>query len=278
MLHIAGVWVLLAAAVAGKPSLVVLPVTVGGNVSQAFSEAATSVVLDNVRQHQRFGSVFSTKDMETLVGMEQKRQLIDCNSASCLAEIGAALGADFVLHGACSRVGSAYVVSLSMTNARTARSEGAATRTLRSEDEADVLATLPGMVAEMLGEAPRVANAAAHTVSMPSAQDTPPADAASGEGPKPLTLAGRGLLACGAALLATAWVPGVVAFGGGAAAAGSLAARDEDAILGTGLGRLLLPAMVMGLSALGLGMLGASLLMLGGTVSLVMGLVVGVAL
>jgi hypothetical protein len=69
--------------------------------------------------------VLSSEDVRRVLDVEAQRQATGCEGESdCLAEIGAALGADRVLYGTVGRLGSLYVVNLSVIDPTDARAFG----------------------------------------------------------------------------------------------------------------------------------------------------------
>lgn len=75
---------------------------------------------------QRRGiEVLSSEDVRRVLDVEAQRQAAGCEGQSdCLAEIGAALGADRVVYGNVGRLGEAWVVSLSVVDPNDARAFG----------------------------------------------------------------------------------------------------------------------------------------------------------
>lgn len=75
---------------------------------------------------QRRGiEVLSSEDVRRVLDVEAQRQAAGCEGQSdCLAEIGAALGADRVVYGTVGRLGTAWVVSLSVVDPNDARAFG----------------------------------------------------------------------------------------------------------------------------------------------------------
>ncbi len=81
--------------------------------------------------------VVTPADVAALLDLEGRRQILGCDeeAASCLAEIGGALGANYVLSGQLARIGSKWVVSLSLIDVIEGGIAGRATKTASSEDD-----------------------------------------------------------------------------------------------------------------------------------------------
>jgi len=58
--------------------------------------------------------VLGEKDIIRLLDLEAQKQLMGCDSGSCAAEIGAALGAEYVVIGRVNKVGRLYVARISL--------------------------------------------------------------------------------------------------------------------------------------------------------------------
>jgi hypothetical protein len=70
--------------------------------------------------------VMSIADLESILDFERQRDIFECADAMCLAEVGGALGVDRVLRTHIGRVGSAYVLDMTVINIREGRSEARA--------------------------------------------------------------------------------------------------------------------------------------------------------
>src|SRR5947207_17625 len=98
---IAALLLVLAAAPAeptAKPKLIVLRLSVAGGVEPELGGAITEAVTTEVSA-RGFFNVLSSKDVETLLGVERQKQMLGCadDASSCLSELAGALGARFVL-------------------------------------------------------------------------------------------------------------------------------------------------------------------------------------
>jgi len=123
MLALAAATLLLTAAPAAAPSrprVAVVDLKPVQGVQPGTAAVLTSIVVNDA---SRAGfDVISQADVATLLGVERQRQLLGCSEdASCLAEIGGALGAEFVLSGQVGQIGSRYHLALQLLDAKKAR-------------------------------------------------------------------------------------------------------------------------------------------------------------
>jgi hypothetical protein len=82
------------------------------------------------------GAALATfKDIERLVSLEMKKDVLGCTEVTCMAEIAGALGADFVVTGEIGQIGSSRLMSIRVVDSR----NGAAQKTIVEFDSDDCL-------------------------------------------------------------------------------------------------------------------------------------------
>jgi hypothetical protein len=91
----------------------------------------------------------SMRDMETVIGVEKQKEILGCNEIACMAEIGAALGADFIINGTVGRLGGGDLI-LSMRAIDAHTSQSAAKAVVRYDKPACVRAALKEAVKDFL--------------------------------------------------------------------------------------------------------------------------------
>jgi hypothetical protein len=62
--------------------------------------------------------VISATEINAMVGMERMKEAIGCNDLSCAAELSGALGADYMVTGSVSVLGSSLIISLTLIDAK----------------------------------------------------------------------------------------------------------------------------------------------------------------
>jgi TolB-like protein len=70
--------------------------------------------------------VISQSDISAMLGFEKQKKMLGCDETSCLAEIGGALGVDYLIAGQVGQIGTRYRISLLVVDSRTARVTGRA--------------------------------------------------------------------------------------------------------------------------------------------------------
>jgi hypothetical protein len=79
--------------------------------------------------------VISPADIRSMVDFDAARQECDVTSASCLSEIGPALGVEYLVAGTLGRLGSDYVISLRLVELATTRVEARAEEVVTGQAE-----------------------------------------------------------------------------------------------------------------------------------------------
>jgi hypothetical protein len=80
--------------------------------------------------------VIAGRDIQSMLGFEQQKDVLGCTDASCLAEIGGALGVDRIVASHVGKVGSTYVVNIKLINIRLSDTEARVYETVKGEADA----------------------------------------------------------------------------------------------------------------------------------------------
>jgi len=172
----------LAAQAAPRTKLAVMDVRAVQGVAEGTVTILTAIIVSDAA---RAGyDVISQADVSAMIGFEKQKQMLGCtDQASCLAEIGGALGVDYVVSGQVGQIGSRYHLSLQLLDSRKAKVLARGARFAdRNEDAlaAAAQATLADLLgAVQRGGAPPVPAAAATPAGTPAKPDlSAPASAA----------------------------------------------------------------------------------------------------
>jgi TolB-like protein len=108
--------------------------------------------------------VLSSEDLRRVVDLDAEKKTMGCDEGSCLAEVGAALGARYIVHGSIGVLGSSTIVHLNLFDTESSRSLARETAEAKTQDEIlpSVRAALARVRARILGE-PTPVNAATVT-------------------------------------------------------------------------------------------------------------------
>lgn len=178
------------AAGSGRVKVAVMDVKNVQGVQEGTAVILTDIVVSEVAK-QRV-EVVSKGDISAMIGFEKEKQILGCSDDSkCLAEVGGALGVDYMLTGQVGLIGSRYRISLLLVDSRKAKVAARSARFCdRNEDAlaqaaqetvAELMAAIPRREAAPVAAAPAPAPAprpvAAGTVAAGPAAAPPVAEA-----------------------------------------------------------------------------------------------------
>jgi TolB-like protein len=221
------------------PSVVVMGLSAKHGAAPELAELLTDGVVAQLRQSGRYSRVVAYTDVTAALGLEQQRLLADCGTESCVAQIVASLGADFVVLGSVGRAGALWICNLKLVDSQTAATVVALTRSVNDPREEALVQAVTRLVDELMGGgAPgfAIVEAASVPVPEPAAALVVPPRTSPGPGAapgssawRPVAWAMRGL---GGAALVTAGAGMVLGAGMGTVAAVvsgiDLATRTRD--------------------------------------------------
>jgi TolB-like protein len=112
---------------------------------QVKSDLLSEVALTEAAAFERL-EIIGRSDIASMIGFEQQKKVLGCvEDSSCLAEIGGALGVDYVLIGSLGRLGTLYRVDLKVVDTKKARVLGRFGESVTSEEEKLVAAVQKGV-------------------------------------------------------------------------------------------------------------------------------------
>ncbi|MEK7704994.1 MAG: outer membrane beta-barrel protein [Myxococcota bacterium] len=150
-----------------------MPVQVDKSAEGQLPQLVNDVVLTAVQNIGTF-EVIGQDDVNALIGFEKQKDLVGCDDASCLADIGGALGVDRIFVMKVARVGEEWVTTIKIINIREARVEGRSSEFTAGNAKALLLA-MPQIVTKVLGTAGGSAAAQSSTTSTGAGAPSTPA-------------------------------------------------------------------------------------------------------
>jgi TolB-like protein len=206
------------AAPTAMPSVALLPLDAKVGVDAPTADVITESLVVKVREQGMFSRVVSAKDLETVMGLEAKRQAVNCSTDSCMADIAGALGVDFVMAGSVARLGGSFVFNIKLVNARTGLAASSVAMRLRGDSSEVLLDAIGPSVMQLLRDAHLRPPSA--QVPEPEQLAAPSKSAAASAAPLSKTplpgnrawwIAGAGALSASAILTVGGFVAGAVA-------------------------------------------------------------------
>jgi TolB-like protein len=129
-------------------SIAVMEFTSKGGVTQDQMDALSDMLSNQIRSMGNY-KVIGKSDIHSMLTMEEQRQrLSSCTDQSCLAEIGGALGARWVVVGNVSLFGKTYLLNLKLIDVAGASVASGVSRSIEGGED-KLLAELPGAAKEM---------------------------------------------------------------------------------------------------------------------------------
>ena len=112
MIHVVLVAALLAAP-SGKPRLAFLDLASGPDVTREVAQSAGELLVVALADTGKFDVITKT-DVKALLGYEAQAQLLGCGEASCMMDLGGALGAAYLVSGSLGKLGGQLQLVLSL--------------------------------------------------------------------------------------------------------------------------------------------------------------------
>jgi len=132
------------------PTLIVFDIVNERGVDKSMANLITELVLDNVSKLGKY-TVLGQKDLDKLMGWEQKKQMQGCSDTGCLVQIAGALGAAFYIEGSIGVMGDLYLVSLKLIDANSVKVMQRSTEKVAKAENV-VVVTIEKQVAGLFGE------------------------------------------------------------------------------------------------------------------------------
>ena len=134
---------------AGKPRLAFLDLIPGAEVSKEVAQAAGDLLVVALSELGKF-DVITRSDIKAILGYEAQAQLLGCGEASCLVDLGGALGAAYLVNGSLAKLGGQLQLVLSLIDVN--RASVARRTALPVAGEADLPQAVREGVQKLTGE------------------------------------------------------------------------------------------------------------------------------
>ncbi len=139
------------AEVVRKTRVAVLDVQYAGAGDRKTVEGLSALLASEVARRPSL-TVLAGADLRALVGFERQKQLVGCTESSCIAELAGALGVAYLVSSEVSKVGSTWLLSLTLLDANKAMAQSRLTRKAYSDDQ--LVDETAGAVDELLKALP----------------------------------------------------------------------------------------------------------------------------
>ena len=123
------------AAAAEKPRLAVMELAAKSGIKQEQLDVLGDMLATEIRMIG-VHDVITKSDIQAMIGLERSKELLSCDDASCMAEIGGALGVELMVTGNVGRFGQVYAVNLKLINVKKAKVENSIFRKVAGGEQA----------------------------------------------------------------------------------------------------------------------------------------------
>ena len=134
------------AALVKPASVLVMPLRALGDVRPDRSEVVGNLLLARLDGVNGL-STYCQADLEVMLAVEKQKDVVGCDDSSCMAQLGGALGADYVLYGSLGRLDQSYQLSLTVVRASANAVAARLAKSLPAQD-----AAVEGRVGEAVAE------------------------------------------------------------------------------------------------------------------------------
>jgi TolB-like protein len=142
----------LAAETPKKLKVAIVPLKALGGVKQDVANVVTEQLAGAIQQ--KGYAVMSPDDLQARLGFERQKQLLGCTDASCLVEIGAALGVERLVSGTVAIIGQSVVINLALINNETGVVDYRYSERVKQATDEAFLDLVPKAVAALFPSAP----------------------------------------------------------------------------------------------------------------------------
>ncbi len=122
-----------------------------GGVTQEQMDALGDMVANQIRGMGDY-EVIGKSDIRAALQLEQQKQMLGCDSESCMAEIGGALGVRWMVMGNISLFGKTYLLNLTLLDVERVKAVQGLSKTFKGGEDALVVA-VPAAVKELMAAA-----------------------------------------------------------------------------------------------------------------------------
>ncbi|MEM6731405.1 MAG: PEGA domain-containing protein [Myxococcota bacterium] len=118
-------------------------------IDETLITSLSGVISEELDQLGAFRPI-TTEEIRQMLEFEASKQSLGCSDMSCLAEIGGALGVDYIITGTVASVTGSYLIQLQLTDIKRAKSVERVAREYQGD--------LPGLVEEMRAASRKAVN------------------------------------------------------------------------------------------------------------------------
>jgi len=119
---------------------------------QGVEQKVSTIVTDSIQVELAKlpgARVIGAREIDAMLGYEQKKQMAGCTETSCIVAIGGALGVDKIVMGNIGKLGTSYMMNVKLLNIRDGTVEALYNRRLKGGSEEDFLDIVPEAISKL---------------------------------------------------------------------------------------------------------------------------------
>lgn len=149
------------------PTVAVMTLEAKAGVTPDAAELVSDRLCTSITDAKVFGRVVTNKELESTMGLEAKKQLLDCKSDSCAAEIAAAWAVIHMVTGSVGKLGDALILNLRLIDVKQGVAVSRQSEKVAGGEEALFDAIQPAVTRLLLESGLKTAGVAAPTAPAP---------------------------------------------------------------------------------------------------------------
>lgn len=164
-----------AASEAAPIKYAVMPFAIARGIDAEASKLLDEVFLTSLSKRAGEQRTFlGASDISAVLGLEQQKQMLACNDESCMAELGNALGVDFLISPSLGKLGNKFVITVKIIEPSTVRVARRETLTVDGQETA-LIAAMDQLAAVLLDDHQAAPSAASSSTPARAAEKNAPA-------------------------------------------------------------------------------------------------------
>jgi hypothetical protein len=121
--------------------------------TESFAKLVTDRVAQLCRSSGAFDQVLTSGDIQSLLSLEAQKQMMNCDTTSCMRELGDALNARYVLVGSVGRLGTSALLNMRLLDAKGGTVAASVGEVYRATTDEGLMFMVPRAVAQLLNGA-----------------------------------------------------------------------------------------------------------------------------
>ena len=106
-----------------------------GTIDPKTFEGVSSLIATELGERRRDVQIVGAAEIRAMIGFEKEKQLLGCSEGACLAEIGGALGVEYLLATEGLRLGGTWVINMSLIDVARSKAVPRTSQRTKTDDK-----------------------------------------------------------------------------------------------------------------------------------------------